>query len=371
MPAPYRILIVGGGIGGLALGRALGQRGFTAEIIERARSWPASGAGLFIPGNGARALDVLGLADEVLNRAVRVTHQRVLEHTGRHLAEIELTQLWNPIGPCLGIARRELHSILLEGAGVPIRLGTTVTMLSQEASKVNVVFADGSSSTYDLVVGADGIHSSIRRLVFGGPRPRHLGQATGDSLDSSDRVDAWTVMLDRQRAFSRVPIGQNRLYCYADLSALATEDPSHRDLDRFRALFEDFAEPVPSILRELRGFDSIYFSPSRRSSPALGSWPCRAHWRCGTHDLAEYGRGRVHGPGGCAGADADVGDDELLDDALSAFTERRRARLNWVRQRTHRRDRIRTLPVHLRNLALRFAGTALYRRDYQPLFNEP
>jgi 2-polyprenyl-6-methoxyphenol hydroxylase-like FAD-dependent oxidoreductase len=119
MPAPYRILIVGGGIGGLALGRALGQRGFTAEIIERAGSWPASGAGLFIPGNGARALDVLGLADEVLNRAVRVTHQRVLDHTGRHLAEIELTQLWNPIGPCLGIARRELHSILLEGAGVP------------------------------------------------------------------------------------------------------------------------------------------------------------------------------------------------------------------------------------------------------------
>ena len=119
MDAPCRILVVGAGIGGLALGRALRLKGFLPEIIERAGSWPAGGAGLYIPGNGARALKMLGLADEVLNRAVRVSHQRVLDHTGRHLAEIELTQLWNPIGPCLGIARSELHSILLEGRGRP------------------------------------------------------------------------------------------------------------------------------------------------------------------------------------------------------------------------------------------------------------
>ena len=61
-----------------------------------------------------------------------------------------------------------------------------------------------------------------------------------------------------------MPIGQNRLYCYADLAPLATEDPNHRDLDRFRALFEDFAEPVPSVLRELRGFDSIAWDPTAK-----------------------------------------------------------------------------------------------------------
>jgi 2-polyprenyl-6-methoxyphenol hydroxylase-like FAD-dependent oxidoreductase len=58
-------------------------------------------------------------------------------------------------------------------------------------------------------------------------------------------------------------------------------------------------------------------------------------------------------------------------DGLSAFSERRRARIRWVQQRTHRRDRIRTLPVPLRNLALRFAGRLVYRRDYRPLFEEP
>ena len=58
-----------------------------------------------------------------------------------------------------------------------------------------------------------------------------------------------------------MPVGPNRLYCYADLAAVATEDPTGRDLVRFLALFEDFAEPVRSILSELESFDSIHFSP--------------------------------------------------------------------------------------------------------------
>ena len=133
MPAPSRILIVGGGIAGLALGRALRQQGFVPEIIERAALWPAGGTGLYLPGNGVRALRALGVADKVLARAVRMSHQRILDHTGRQLAEIELAQLWNKVGLCVGIARRDLHRILLDGtAGVPIRLGTTVTALAQQ-----------------------------------------------------------------------------------------------------------------------------------------------------------------------------------------------------------------------------------------------
>ena len=58
------------------------------------------------------------------------------------------------------------------------------------------------------------------------------------------------------------------------------------------------------------------------------------------------------------------------DEALSAFSERRRTRIRWVQQRTHRRDRIRALPVPLRNLALRLAGTAIYQRDYRGVVRE-
>jgi 2-polyprenyl-6-methoxyphenol hydroxylase-like FAD-dependent oxidoreductase len=374
MPAPSRILIVGGGIAGLALGRALREQGLVPEIIERAASWPAGGTGLYLPGNGVRALGALGLADKVLARAVCMSHQRILDHTGRQLAEVELAKIWKPVGLCVGIARSELHRILLEGAaGVPMRLGTTLSALSQSDDEVNVTFADGSSGTYDLVVGADGIHSSIRELVFGSIRPRHIGQVSWRFLvDHSGAINTWTAMLAARRAFLAMPVGPNRLYCYADLAAFATEDPTGRDLNRLLALFAEFAEPVPSILRELRNVDAIHFSPIEEV--VVDNWVKGRVVLLG--DAAH-----ATSPNMAEGASMALEDalvltqmlttHRLLSEGLSAFRKRRYPRVGWVRQRTHRRDRIRTLPVPVRNLALRLGGTALYRRDYRPLFEEP
>ena len=169
-----------------------------------------------------------------------------------------------------------------------------------------------------------------------------------------------------------MPVGPNRLYCYADLAAFATEDPTGRDLDRFRALFAEFADPVPSILSELESFDSIHFSPIEEI--VVDTWVQGRVVLIG--DAAH-----ATSPNMAEGASMALEDALVLaqmlamhgspDEALSAFSERRRTRIRWVQQRTHRRDRIRTLPVPLRNLALRLAGTALYQRDYRMLFEKP
>jgi 2-polyprenyl-6-methoxyphenol hydroxylase-like FAD-dependent oxidoreductase len=303
-----------------------------------------------------------------------MSHQRILDHAGRQLAEIELRRFWNPVGPCVGIPRSDLHRILLEGAaGVPMRLGTTLTTLSQENDAVTVAFADGSSGTYDLVVGADGIDSSIRQLVFGGIRPRQLGQVSWRFLvDHRGAIDTWTAILGARRAFLLLPVGSHRLYCYADLLTSATGDPTNRDPAHFRALFADFAEPVTSILSELESTHSIHFSAMEEV----------------VVDTCVHGRVVLIGdaahamsPNMAEGASMALEDALVLthmlvtrgspDEALSAFSERRRARVRWVRQRTHRRDRIRTLPVRLRDLTLRLAGTSIYQRDYRPLLEEP
>jgi 2-heptyl-3-hydroxy-4(1H)-quinolone synthase len=374
MAGALRILIVGGGIAGLGLCRALQQQGIVPDIIERAASWSPGGTGLYLPGNGIRVLEALGLADQVLARSVCMSHQRILDHKGRRLAEIELAQIWGRVGPCVGIARSELHQILLEStAGVQVRLGTSVTGLSQKDDMVNVVFTDGSTGTYDIVVGADGIHSLVRQLLFSNIPPRHLGQVSWRFLvDHSGAIHTWTVMLGPRRAFLAMPVGLSRLYCYADLTTFATDDPTDGDLVRLRALLGDFAEPVPSILSELEGFDAIHFASIEEI--ALDSWV----------------RGRVvllgdaahaTSPNMAEGASMALEDALVLarmlrthgspDESLSAFSKRRHARIRWVQQRTHRRDRVRTLPAPLRNLALRLGGTRLYRRDYQPLLEEP
>jgi 2-polyprenyl-6-methoxyphenol hydroxylase-like FAD-dependent oxidoreductase len=368
-----RILIVGGGIAGLALGRALRERQLP-EIVERAASWSARGTGLYIPGNGVRALGGLGLADTVLARAVCMSHQRILSHKGRQLAEVRLPEFWGGVGPCVGIARDELHRILLDGAdGVPRRLGATVTALSQRNREVDVAFADGSTGTYDLVVGADGIHSATRRLVFGDMRPRYLGQVSWRFLvEQSKGIKTWTAMLARDRAFLTVPVAPNRLYCYADSFTAAPEDPTGRDPGRLRALFADFAEPVPSILGAVGNLDSIHFSPIEEIV------------------LDRSIRGRVvligdaahaTSPNMAEGASMALEDAVVLaemlagsgsvDEALSAFSERRRSRIRWVQKRTHRRDRIRAGPVWRRDCVLRCLGPTIYWLDYRPLRKEP
>jgi 2-polyprenyl-6-methoxyphenol hydroxylase-like FAD-dependent oxidoreductase len=381
-----RILIVGAGIAGLGLGRALLSHGLSAEIVERATAWPATGAGLYLPGNGVRALAALGLGEALMARAVRLSHQRILDQRGRLLAEIDLPRVWGSVGPCVGIRRGDLHRILLEGAAaVPIRLGTTVRAVTQDHSTVSVQFAEGLTRSYDIVIGADGINSSIRRLVFGEIRPRDVGQVSWRFIaKDAPAVTNWTVMLAPHRAFLMVPMGSGDLYCYADVTSRETDGSAgrgdvasqglaqHAGRDQLRTLFRDFAEPVTHILAQLDRIDPLHVA------------------RIEEIDLDQCARGRVvlvgdaahaTSPNMAQGASMALEDalilaqalsaDQPLTAALASFAARRRARVRWVRQRTHRRDRLRNLPALLRNLSLRVAGSALYEMDYRPLCNEP
>jgi 2-polyprenyl-6-methoxyphenol hydroxylase-like FAD-dependent oxidoreductase len=108
-----------------------------------------------------------------------------------------------------------------------------------------------------VLIGADGINSSIRRLVFGDVQPRHVGQISWRFIASETHgISAWTSMLARGRTFLMIPVGQGGLYCYADLTTNETRlDP---DRDRLPTLFSDFGEPVPRILSRLEVGDAIH-----------------------------------------------------------------------------------------------------------------
>jgi 2-polyprenyl-6-methoxyphenol hydroxylase-like FAD-dependent oxidoreductase len=368
---PPSVLIVGAGIAGLALGRALRARGISAEIIERTTAWTPAGTGIYLPANGVRALQSLGIGDAVTSRSVRMTYQRILDNRGRLLAEVDLDAVWGAVGPCVGMRRADLHSMLLDGAhGVPLRLGTTVTALTESHDAVTVVFDDGVQREYDVVVGADGVHSTIRRLAFGSTPPNYVGQVSWRFLsEHTHGITNWTVMLDRRRAFLTVPV-PGGLYCYADLTCERIERAS--DLTPLRSLFLDFAAPMDAILDRLVNTEAVHFAPIEEVTVEPG-----VTGRIVLIGDAAHATSPNMAQGACMALEDALVLSEMLAsggrvaDQLLAFSERRRARIRWVQQRTHRRDRVRSLPASLRNIALRSAAARMYRNDYQPLFSEP
>jgi 2-polyprenyl-6-methoxyphenol hydroxylase-like FAD-dependent oxidoreductase len=178
---PRKILIVGGGIGGLSLAIGLGRAAISADLVEIKPTWEAVGVGIIQPGNAIRAYKALGVADQCLSRGFIYKRQRHFDADGNLMGERTMPPIegLDLVGHC-GIPRPVLQEILVTEAvklGAHIRLGVTVQSLRENNDGVEVVFTDGDESRYDLVVGADGTYSKIRAMVFGDVyQPRFSGQ---------------------------------------------------------------------------------------------------------------------------------------------------------------------------------------------------
>jgi 2-polyprenyl-6-methoxyphenol hydroxylase-like FAD-dependent oxidoreductase len=151
---------------------------------------------------------------------------------------------------------------------------------------------------------------------------------------------------------------------------------SVRDLPRLRELFQDFAEPVSGLLAAVERIDRIEYAPIEE----VVVEPCAKGRVVLIGDAAHATSPNMAQSAALALEDAVVLGDmlaEMVDcggspvDVLAAFAARRRARVRWVHQRTHRRGRIRSLPVFVRNALLRAAGAAVYANDCRPLIDEP
>ena len=223
-------------------------------MVERETSWDQTGAGIYLPGNAVRALRMLGLESAVMERAAPIPRQRICDHRGRLLSDIDLSPLWGGVGACVALHRADLHEVLASyGDGVRVRMGLPVRRLQQRGEKVTVEFGDGTTDEYDLVVGADGVHSTVRDLTFGASAVKPLGQRAWRFVTRCPAdVDTWSVFLGRAVSFLAIPIGRGRVYCYCDapehVGAGATRGPAIEDLAR---LLTDFAGPVPAVLDSL------------------------------------------------------------------------------------------------------------------------
>ncbi len=233
-------VVIGAGIGGLSAGVALGRAGWDVTVHERADAIRALGAGLSLWPNGVRALRALGAGRVVdASEAPRVGGA-LRRADGAVLAEFDPGVIAERFGaPLVGVHRADLHQALIEALGAErVRLGSRLAALGDDGS---LSFADGSTAVADLVVGADGIDSTMRASILGDGEPADSGIVAYRGVTRFEgEIPAGEWWADGAIA-GLLPLSGGRVYWYCALRS----EPAGDDLHERIGLF---AEPVGRII---------------------------------------------------------------------------------------------------------------------------
>lgn len=256
----YRLLVVGGGIAGFGLARALSLRGLSCTVVERYPAAPEPGLGLNLPGNAVRALDSLGLAEQVVDRGMRIRRREYRNQAGRLLFAVDEEAFWG--GPSVCLRRGDLLDLLQASTPAVIpRRGTPLVGAEVVGDGVRVRFGAGPAETFDLVVGADGVHSSVRAAVSpeGGLRRSLMTGASWRFTAPNPGVDCWTAWSGAGGTFLLIPVDTQHVYGYASATrgGAAGDDPQW-----LAATSASFPAPVRDTVTSLLDEDGrLHHSP--------------------------------------------------------------------------------------------------------------
>lgn len=263
-----RVLVVGAGVGGLATAIAMRRRGIASEVVELQERPPIVGVGLTLMGPTLRALGQLDLLDATVARGWAMDELLFCDASGTVFDTVKIPRLNGPGYPGqVGILRRELHAMLADAAeatGTPVRCSVTVAEHHQRADGVEVGFTDGTQGVFDLVVGADGIRSGVRRMVFtDAPEPKFRGQAV------------WRALLDRPPDLTRYhlfygpsskagidPVSDTKLYVLLVQNVPDATRPDQQRLpELLRALLADYGSPLAELVPQIRDPSAVDYRP--------------------------------------------------------------------------------------------------------------
>ncbi len=273
-----RALIVGAGIGGLAVGVALRRAGWDVRLLERREGLRTAATGLTLAPRALAALDRLGLLQAVVNAASTLDHVEFRPHRGAALARVPLALASRRRGlPWLGIEQAALARIMLQALGAGrVTFGDTWTSLTPGTDASDLELADGRRLSADLIVGADGPTSGIAGVL------NQVHPAVGDEYEAWQGIgslacDGWsspraTVALGPAAQITLFPVGGNRV---AWLATRKIREPYAGDCSQSaQTVFGDWDASVSAAIAAT-GADRVTYRP-------MTSRPVPAHWTRGT-----------------------------------------------------------------------------------------
>jgi 2-polyprenyl-6-methoxyphenol hydroxylase-like FAD-dependent oxidoreductase len=253
--AARRVLIAGAGIGGLTAAIALRRAGAEVRVFERASDLAPVGAGLTLWANAITALREIGLGDMLASIGKPLMRSRILSWRGDTLAETPVETLARRFGtPLVAVHRADLQDALLAALGPGVtRTDAECTGFQQDGGQVRARLASGEEVAGDLLIGADGLRSTIRAQLLGATPPRYAGYTAWRGIarmtlplwDEAMAAESWGA----GRRFGLVPLSDGRMYWFATLNA--PEGAGDRPGGRKRELLDLFGachDPVPAVI---------------------------------------------------------------------------------------------------------------------------
>jgi salicylate hydroxylase len=215
-----KIVVVGGGIGGLFAASALIAHGLDVSVYEQAPNLSEVGAGVFLTPNSVRQLQRVGLGEAVERHGARVGHDsRYFRHDGTPIAPVQVTDSsgWNAT---FGMHRADLVDLL--AAALPrhvVHTGHRCSGFAQSGDAASVSFANGAVAEGDVVIAADGIHSELRQYVTPPSRPVFHGSVAYRGVLAHQRIPdwpntAWLMWLGKGKHFLTFPVRGGKLINY-------------------------------------------------------------------------------------------------------------------------------------------------------------
>jgi 2-polyprenyl-6-methoxyphenol hydroxylase-like FAD-dependent oxidoreductase len=274
-----KIAINGTGVAGPTLAYWLRRFGHEPVLFEKAPALRRGGYVIDFWGLGFDIADRMGLTPALLNRAYKMERLSMVDGTARQVAAMDVTPIRRQLrGRFISLARTDLADALFHAcSGIPAHFGVSIEGLRQDEDGVTATFSDGSQERFDLVIGADGLHSRVRELMFGPEKQveKRLGcHVAAFRLADYPRRDELTYVSHTvpRRHAARVALRNGEtlvlLICRSEL--IDGDPPPELQKAALRHAFADVTWEVPDILDRMDKLDDVYFD--RVSQIHLPRW---------------------------------------------------------------------------------------------------